>query len=159
MVQSSFFVNQFPYEIQLAIKGLNNKNRQKILTILRKHEKISFSEISRETSIGRSLLASHLNTLIDCLMVDHFFEHEIGVESYSFYKITSFGRRIVEHLLNALYVVKKETMTITLTIKHEKEATSITGDKLYDIKETKYESEDAASEATTIMNQYIGKER
>ena len=93
---------EFPYELKIAIDGLNNENRQKILLILENEEKLSFSEIEKKSEIEKALLASHLKKLIRTLLVEHFYEHEVGNDKFSYYKISALGKLLLQNILKAL---------------------------------------------------------
>jgi DNA-binding HxlR family transcriptional regulator len=97
---------QFPYELCLAIEGLDNDYRQRILYSLKNVDKLSFSEIREAVDIETPLLSSHLRKLTESLLVEHFYEHTLGDEKYSFYRISKFGKSVLESLLRAL---NKET--------------------------------------------------
>jgi len=148
----------FPYEIELAIYGLNHENRRNILTTLIQNGKLSFSEILEKTSIPRSLLANHLNILVKSLLIEHFYEHELGVDRFSYYHLSDYGKRILECLNNALYVVKKETTTIQIIIKHEKEATTISGDEVHSFEEEVFASENTSYEISSLLQNLRARE-
>lgn len=95
-------MEQFPYEIALAIKGLDNETRQKILLSLNVAESLSFSEIKDIIKADKSLIASHLKKLTKNLLVEHFFEHEIGNEHFSYYQISTFGKTLLNNLMATL---------------------------------------------------------
>ena len=94
--------NLFSYELKLAINGLNNKKRQTIISILGKHDKLSFSEIVKLTEIEKSLLTHHLKTLQKSLLITHFYEHTIGNDNFSFYELSAFGRILINALFNVM---------------------------------------------------------
>lgn len=96
-------MSEFPEDLSLAIKGLDNKHRQKIVLMLSEDEKLSFSEIKEKLQLKRSLLASHLKKLTRNLLIEHYYEHEIGNENYSFYSLSSYGRNLLANMLGALY--------------------------------------------------------
>ena len=91
-------VELFPGEISLAIQGLNNENRRKILYQLYNSDKLSFSELGRLTSIEPSLLAIHLKKLRKMLLVVQIYEFESKEKTYSYYEITNFCKRIIDAL-------------------------------------------------------------
>jgi len=95
-------VNKFPYEIDLAIKGLNNEIRQKILLSLNEAESLSFSKLNDIIKANKALVASHLKVLTKTLLVEHFFEHEIGNEHFSYYRVSSFGKALLNNLMGTL---------------------------------------------------------
>jgi predicted transcriptional regulator len=101
--------NEFPYELRLAVDGLNNEYRQQILMILKDIDHLSFSEIKSKVNIKPPLLSSHLRKLTECLLIEHFYEHTLYDERFSFYRISSFGKRVVENLLDTMYVERGGT--------------------------------------------------
>jgi predicted transcriptional regulator len=107
-------MSQFPYEISKAVEGLDNEHRQRILLILNEAEKLSFSEISEKVGISRPLLANHLRKLGSTLLIDHFYEHEVGNEEFSYYRISPFGKALIGNIFGTLYFRQLET-EITLT--------------------------------------------
>jgi len=114
---------QFPYELGKAVEGLNNKYRQDILLILNEVEKLSFSEIREKVGISRPLLANHLKKLIKSLLIEHFYEHEVGNENFSYYRIAPFGKTLLENMMGTLYL-KRATTNVTLLIQIEGEETA-----------------------------------
>lgn len=96
----------FPQDLKKAIQGLNDETRQQIFLILYKHEPLSFSEIQTRLAkfyrVAKNTLAHHLKTLARSLLIEHFYEHKLGVEQYSYYKLSAYGRRIVTKLYQSL---------------------------------------------------------
>ena len=93
---------ELPYELRIAIDGLNNPNRQKILLILENEDKLSFSEIERKSELDKALLASHLRKLIRTLLIEHFYEHEVGNDRFSYYRISSLGKLLLQNILKTV---------------------------------------------------------
>lgn len=114
-----------PYELDLAINGLNNKQRQEILLILNDVDKISFSDLSQKTGIDGASLSNHLKILSASLLAEHFYDHRIGNDKYSYYQISPLGKRLLQNLMGTLYV-KVERTRICTTIQRvvERETTS-----------------------------------
>jgi predicted transcriptional regulator len=110
---------QFPYELSKAVEGLDNEYRQRILLILNEEEKLSFSEISERINISRPLLANHLKKLSRTLLIDHFYEHAVGNEEFSYYKISSFGKALLGNMFGTLYFKKTKTEITIIHIKSE----------------------------------------
>jgi len=96
-------MEEFPYELGKAVEGLNNKYRQEILLVLNEIEKLSFSQIQKKVGISRPLLANHLKKLSKTLLIEHFYEHEIGNENFSYYRISPFGKALLGNMIGALY--------------------------------------------------------
>jgi len=114
---------QFPYELGKAVEGLNNKYRQEILLTLTEVEKLSFSEIRERVGISRPLLANHLKKLSKTLLIEHFYEHEVGNERFSYYKISPFGRALLENMVGTLYFRRVKTK-ITIFAQYERDETT-----------------------------------
>ena len=114
---------QFPYELGKAVEGLNNKYRQEILLALTKVENLSFSEIRERIGISRPLLANHLKKLSKTLLIEHFYEHEIGNEKFSYYRISPFGKALLENMIGTLYFKRTKTKMTLLYAEIEKEET------------------------------------
>ena len=93
---------EIPHETRLIIAALDNPIRQAILVLLSEKKELSFSEIQKELSIEKLTLNFHLKKLFSSALIDHYYKHEIGNQKYSFYSITSLGRRILSNLINAL---------------------------------------------------------
>jgi DNA-binding transcriptional ArsR family regulator len=124
---------KLPYELQIAIEGLNSPHRQKILLLLDNKDKLSFSEIEKESGLDRTLLASHLRKLNSALLVEHFYEHEVGNTKFSYYKISALGKTLLQNLLKTLVLEIKETRkkrVVTYVRVEEEEASSDTSMKL-----------------------------
>jgi DNA-binding HxlR family transcriptional regulator len=101
----------FHEDLQMIIKGLDQSNRQEIIKILRRNTRMSFSEIEKESKINSSLLASHLNNLINNLLVERYYDHYSEKNSYSYYELSNMGKRIIFALEAAFY----DTPNITET--------------------------------------------
>ena len=93
----------FANDLQFIIKGLDSPNRQEILKELKNHQRLSFSEIEQQTGINSSLLSSHLNILIDNLLVERYYEHVSERKAYSYYELSGVGKRVIAALESALY--------------------------------------------------------
>ena len=112
-------MRSLPYELNLAIEGLNNQQRQEILFALQEVNRLSFSELSKRVSIDRSLLANHLKVLLKTLLVEHYYDQKVGNEAFSFYAISPLGKAILNRLLGTLYslFVQSSSFLFTKTLK------------------------------------------
>lgn len=108
-------ITEFPTELKLALKGLDNENRQKILLALLSHAKLSFADIQKTADIKKTLVPNHLDVLIKNLLVEHFYEHQLGEKKYSYYQLSEYGKSLLETLLSSL----KMTVVTEFTIKME----------------------------------------
>ena len=115
---------QFPYELGKAIEGLNHEYRQKILLSLNEVDKLSFSEIGEKVDISRPLLANHLKKLAETLLVEHFYEHEVGNEKFSYYRISLFGKTLLENMIGTLYLKRIKTKITIFFAQIEREETT-----------------------------------
>ena len=113
-----------PYELSRAVEGLNNEHRQKILFALKDVEKLSFAEILRQVDIEGSLLANHLRTLSRTLLVEHFYDHQVGNDKFSFYKISPFGKALLQNMLKTLHFRGEKIKVTILAAQIEGEAAS-----------------------------------
>lgn len=91
----------FPEEVKLAIKSLDNPVRQSVLMLLNNNNELSFSEIRRELQVNKLQLNFHLKNLFSSALIDHYYRHELGNSNYSYYSLTSLGKRIIAHLISA----------------------------------------------------------
>ena len=114
-----------PYELNLAIGGLNNKQRQEILFVLNDVDKISFSDLNKKTGIDGPSLSNHLKILSRALLAEHFYDHKIGNDKFSYYQISPLGKRLLQNLLGTLYVrIEKTRISTIIQRVVEKETTS-----------------------------------
>jgi len=118
-------MQKFPTELSQAIEGLNNEHRQNILLKLYSIPKLSFSELVGKTGIADSLISTHLRKLRDSMLIEHFYEHKVGREEYSFYRITKYGRRILNNLFNVIYIITEERELEIIYIRKHDKVTSI----------------------------------
>ena len=95
-------INEFPTELKLALKGLDNENRQKILLALLSHVKLSFADIQKTANVKKTLVPNHLDVLIKNLLIEHFYEHQLGEKKYSYYQLSQYGKSLLGHLLGSL---------------------------------------------------------
>jgi len=93
---------QIPEEIRDAIEGLDNEWRQKIFVSLLKYGELSFSELEKKTSLGKADLSFHMKKLVNAMLIEHYYRHEIGNDRFSFYSITPFGHNFVTALIQSL---------------------------------------------------------
>lgn len=96
------YSREIPHETILIIAALDNPIRQAILVLLSEKKELSFSEMQKEFGIEKLTLNFHLKKLFSSALIDHYYKHEIGNQKYSFYSITSLGRRILSSLINAI---------------------------------------------------------
>lgn len=93
---------QLPQETRLVIAALDNPIRQAIMVLLSENKELTFTEMQKEFNLEKLTLNFHLKKLFAAALIDHYFKHEVGNQKYSYYAITSLGRRILNSLNNAL---------------------------------------------------------
>lgn len=94
--------NEIPQETRLIIAALDNSIRQAILVLLSQKKQLSFSDMQKEFSIEKLTLNFHLKKLFSTALIDHYYQHELGNQKYSYYSINPLGSRILNSLNNAL---------------------------------------------------------
>lgn len=146
----------FPTELIQAINGLNNENRQNILLHLYKRPKLSFSELVLNTGINDALISTHLRILKDSMLLEQFYEHINGRDEYSFYKITHYGRQILNGLFNIFYIIKKKR-EIELYLKITDEVTAISPDTYMNLDGTSKISSDTAEGIKEIIQELLSE--
>ena len=117
-------IEVFPPELSNAIKGLSNEKRQKILIALYNEIKLSFSDLQTRTGLTASLLSNHLRKLKDSMLIERIFDRIVGKVVYSYYKITKYGKDMVERLFGLFYtttitraIILLESITFTESVK------------------------------------------
>jgi predicted transcriptional regulator len=96
------YANEVPEEIRHAIRGLDSDYRTAIFVALYKHGELSFSELQKTLEMDKAMLNYHLGILVESALVHHYYEHELGTETYSFYNVTSYGQSFLETLVQFL---------------------------------------------------------
>lgn len=96
------YANKLPREIAQIIKSLNHPIRQAILMLLNEKNELSFSKIIDRLQLDKVTLNNHLKNLYSAGLIDHYFRHEFGNQEYSYYAMTTLGRRVISNLIEAL---------------------------------------------------------
>lgn len=96
------YTQELPQEATLIITSLDDPIRRAILILLRKYDELSFSDMRKELGLTKLTLNYHLKNLYSAGLTDHYFRHEFGNQKYSYYSITSLGKRILSNLVKAL---------------------------------------------------------
>jgi len=149
-------MEKFPTELSQAIEGLNNEHRQNILLKLYTIPKLSFSELVGQTGITDSLISTHLRKLRDSMLIEHFYEHEVGREEYSFYKITKYGRRILNNLFNIVYIITEERELEFIYMRERGIVTSISPN-MYDPTDEKIGISDTAERIIRMVREVMAE--
>lgn len=103
---------EIPYELRLALKTIvdsetmSDHENQELIFILYQHEKLTWDEIKEKATIT-SFGKTSLRECINGLWVEGFFEG--GFEEHQkYYSLSIFGRRLLERLLDAMFIVREE---------------------------------------------------
>lgn len=96
------YSKEIPEEITQIIASLNDSKRIAILILLGKYDELCFSDIKKELGLSTLTLNYHLKDLYSAGLTDHYFRHEFGNQKYSYYSITSLGKRVVSNLIKSL---------------------------------------------------------
>jgi DNA-binding transcriptional ArsR family regulator len=96
------YSEEIPQEVVQIIESLEDPIRRAILVLLNKSNELSFSDIEKGLGLNKLTLNYHLKNLYSAGLADHYFRHEIGNQKYSYYAITSLGKRVLTNLINAL---------------------------------------------------------
>ena len=101
IVKLEKYIDDIPEDFESLLYSLGNKNRVKIILILKKNKNLSFSEIVLKSGIQKSLLASHLKKLELSGMIQNFFKKQNEKSGYSFYELTKFGKLISTSVISS----------------------------------------------------------
>lgn len=93
---------EIPQEVVGIIAALGDPIRRAILVLLSKQAEFPFSDLQKELGIGKLTLNYHLKNLYSAGLVDHYFRHELGNQKYSYYAVTSLGKRALRSLVEML---------------------------------------------------------
>lgn len=99
-----------PREIVMAIKGLDNAIRFAILTLLSKHQELSFTELNDILKIKKGSLAHHLEKLMNAALVKNYSKKELKGPYESYYAPTEFGRIFLSAIFESLAPPRFELM-------------------------------------------------
>ncbi len=97
------YASEIPDEIRHAINAFDHDFRAAIFVVLLKNDELAFSEIRNLLNIDKKAkLTYHLSKLTKGALVEHHYKHEVGVDKYSFYSLTNFGKNFARVLGDAL---------------------------------------------------------
>jgi DNA-binding transcriptional ArsR family regulator len=96
------YVRELPEELIQIVRSVNHPIRQAILVLLNKETELSFSKIKERLGLDKITLNNHLKNLYGAGVIDHYFRHEFGNQEYSYYAMTTLGRRVLSNLIEAL---------------------------------------------------------
>ncbi len=111
------YAAEVPDEVVKIITALNDPVRRAVLILLNKQSEVSFSDIQRELDVNKLTLNYHLKNLYSVGLVDHYFRHELGNQKYSYYTMTSLGKRVLNNIVEMLipplmYSARKEQKVV-----------------------------------------------
>ena len=96
------YLKTAPREIVMAIKGLDNAIRFTILTLLSKHQELSFTELNEILKIKKGSLAHHLEKLMNAALVKNYSKKELKGPYDSYYAPTEFGKIFLSAIFESL---------------------------------------------------------
>lgn len=88
-------------EFELALKSISNKIRYALALLLIDKGPYSFSEITTYLNKEKSIVTKHLRVLETGGILQNYFHKKNDTNEYSFYKITEYGKKIVQGLLTS----------------------------------------------------------
>ena len=84
---------EFPLEIKRVLSALSQENRQNIVMFLIYNNKMSFSDLMKNTNLNSSTLSFHLKTLMQASLIDNLYiKSDNPDKEYSYYELTEFGK-------------------------------------------------------------------
>ena len=113
---------------------------------------MSFSHIHEKTGIGDSLLSNHLRKLKDSMLIEQFYEHMVGQDEYSFYKMTKYGKRIMDNLFDIFYVIQYTRIT-EINVRIKENVTAIAPKSYFSNTDLSKESIETTEEFKQIINE------
>ena len=91
-----------PVEIKSAVSALDNDHRWRILESLLTNEELSYTQILDILEIRKGSLTNHLKNLIFGNILENYTRQSIGERYDSFYKLTRFGKDLIDGLVGSL---------------------------------------------------------
>ena len=91
-----------PAEIKSAVSALDNDDRWRILESLLTNEELSYTQILDILEIRKGSLTNHLKNLIFGNILENYSRQSIGERYDSFYKVTRFGKDLIDGLVGSL---------------------------------------------------------
>ena len=90
---------EIPKDFEMLLKGISNRFRYALSMLLEEKGPLSFSKIAQITLKEKSLINNHLKKLEISGIIQKFLEKTDVTNDYSFYKITSYGNKIITDLI------------------------------------------------------------
>ena len=100
------YISDIPKELRRAIKALGDDNRLVILVGLIRNGEMSFSQLLMIVKGTSSTLTHHLRTLIEAGIIENHYAKKLGVDEYSFYDVTGFGKSLIRNVFRSLDVTQ-----------------------------------------------------
>jgi DNA-binding HxlR family transcriptional regulator len=96
-------LEQVPSELRVLFKGLGDDlNLAIFMFLLNSNEKKSFIELKSNLGIDNATLNYHLKQLSLNALINKFFDYNEEKKTYSYYSVTSFGKRYYNSMLDSL---------------------------------------------------------
>jgi DNA-binding HxlR family transcriptional regulator len=100
-------LEQVPSELRVLFKGLGDDvNLAIFVHLLNGNEKKSFIELKFNLGIDSATLNYHLKQLSLNALINKYFDYNEERKTYSYYSITSFGKRYYNSMLDSLIPVQ-----------------------------------------------------
>ncbi len=94
------YAKDFPKEVKLAIKALDDETRLSILVLLMENMKMTFTELKKSLDLNSSSLSNHLSIMQDGGLVDNFLKW--NKDSYSYYAITTMAKDLLKSIFDTI---------------------------------------------------------
>ncbi len=89
-------------DIVRALDAFSNETRLLIVDELYINGELSFTSLLKKLGIEKATLTFHLKKLTAAGILEHFYRHTLGDDKYSYYGLTTFGKRIFLKITDAL---------------------------------------------------------
>ncbi len=99
MSQALKYIDDFPEDFELSLKGISNKSRFSLIAAMSGLEEMSFTEIRKMLNLEKNTVTSHLKKLELGGLVQNYFKKKEDSREYSFYTITTRGKSIISKLI------------------------------------------------------------
>ncbi len=123
-VAFELYLNKFPEDFELFLKGLGNNFRLSLALLLLENGNLSLKKITDYTKKSNSSVLNHLKKLELGGIVQNFLKKSEETNEYSFYELTKFGKRIIYTLLAKYnkFLLNYPQQSITLSIPNLKKS-------------------------------------
>lgn len=111
------YLEKMPFDFEEILKGIGKNIRFSILLVLNDKGIMSFTEIAIYLEIEKGLLSNHIKILEVSGLIQNFLEKREYSKEFSFYEMTSLGKKMLSDLIsnyNNLYPETKISVGSTL---------------------------------------------